>query len=70
MESRLNFFPFLTDNFAHRAAVRKAIANDKEWQEKFISPVLPFLEKQYNEIVYLVPWCELGKPPQEGGEHC
>ncbi|XP_059580570.1 protein NipSnap homolog 3A [Alligator mississippiensis] len=55
------------DNFAHRAAVRKAIANDKEWQEKFISPVLPFLEKQYNEIVYLVPWCELGKPPQEGG---
>ncbi|XP_074850711.1 protein NipSnap homolog 3A isoform X1 [Carettochelys insculpta] len=55
------------DNFAHRAEVRRAVANDKEWQEKFISPVLPFLTKQNNEIVYLVPWCEIGKPPKEGG---
>ncbi|XP_038258064.1 protein NipSnap homolog 3A isoform X2 [Dermochelys coriacea] len=55
------------DNFAHRAEVRKAVANDKEWQGKFISPVLPFLNKQNNEIVYLVPWCEIGKPSKEGG---
>ncbi|XP_065405934.1 protein NipSnap homolog 3A isoform X2 [Chrysemys picta bellii] len=55
------------DNFAHRAEVRKAVASDKEWQGKFISPVLPFLNKQHNEIVYLVPWCEIGKPSKEGG---
>uniref|UniRef100_A0A8C0H2G5 NIPSNAP domain-containing protein n=1 Tax=Chelonoidis abingdonii TaxID=106734 RepID=A0A8C0H2G5_CHEAB len=56
------------DNFVHRAEVRKALANDKEWQGKFLSPVLPFLNKQNNEIVYLVPWCEIGKPSKEGGE--
>uniref|UniRef100_A0A8C4VJB0 NIPSNAP domain-containing protein n=1 Tax=Gopherus evgoodei TaxID=1825980 RepID=A0A8C4VJB0_9SAUR len=26
------------DNFVHRAEVRKALANDKEWQGKFLSP--------------------------------
>uniref|UniRef100_A0A8V0YUF7 Nipsnap homolog 3A n=1 Tax=Gallus gallus TaxID=9031 RepID=A0A8V0YUF7_CHICK len=54
------------DNFAHRTAVRHALANDKEWQGKFISPVLPLIEKQHNEVAYLVPWCQLGKPPKEG----
>uniref|UniRef100_A0A8V0YG93 Nipsnap homolog 3A n=1 Tax=Gallus gallus TaxID=9031 RepID=A0A8V0YG93_CHICK len=56
-----------SDNFAHRTAVRHALANDKEWQGKFISPVLPLIEKQHNEVAYLVPWCQLGKPPKEGG---
>ncbi|XP_061310986.1 protein NipSnap homolog 3A [Pezoporus flaviventris] len=55
------------DNFAHRAVVRHALANDKDWQGKFISPALPLIEKQYNEVAYLVPWCQLGKPPKEGG---
>lgn len=62
------FVSCLTDNFAHRTAVRHALANDKEWQGKFISPVLPLIEKQHNEVAYLVPWCQLGKPPKEGGE--
>ncbi|XP_062827582.1 protein NipSnap homolog 3B isoform X1 [Anolis carolinensis] len=53
------------DNFAHRAAVRKALVNDKEWQEK-LSMILPFLHKQHMEITYLVPWCQLGVPPQPG----
>ncbi|XP_062454922.1 protein NipSnap homolog 3A [Rhea pennata] len=55
------------DNFAHRAAVRTAVANDKDWQEKLITPLLTFVEKQHNEVAYLVPWCQLGKPPKEGG---
>ncbi|XP_029861420.1 protein NipSnap homolog 3A isoform X1 [Aquila chrysaetos chrysaetos] len=55
------------DNFAHRTAVRHALANDKDWQGKFISPALPLIEKQHNEVAYLVPWCQLGKPPKEGG---
>ncbi|KAL8202960.1 UNVERIFIED_CONTAM: Protein NipSnap 3B [Gekko kuhli] len=53
------------DNFAHRAAVRKAIASDKEWQGK-LSAILPLLKKMDMEIAYLVPWCELGTPPKEG----
>uniref|UniRef100_A0A8D0GQZ1 NIPSNAP domain-containing protein n=1 Tax=Sphenodon punctatus TaxID=8508 RepID=A0A8D0GQZ1_SPHPU len=54
------------DTFAHRAAVRKAVASDKEWQGKCISVILPFLDKQNMEIAYLVPWCTLGSPPKEG----
>uniref|UniRef100_A0A8C6ZKU1 NIPSNAP domain-containing protein n=1 Tax=Nothoprocta perdicaria TaxID=30464 RepID=A0A8C6ZKU1_NOTPE len=53
------------DNFAHRTAVRTALANDKDWQGKFISPALTCIEKQHNEVAYLVPWCQLGKPPKE-----
>ncbi|XP_065596812.1 protein NipSnap homolog 3A [Cyrtonyx montezumae] len=55
------------DNFAHRSAVRHALANDKEWQGQFISPALSLIEKQHNEVAYLVPWCQLGKPSKEGG---
>ncbi|XP_053824712.1 protein NipSnap homolog 3A isoform X2 [Vidua chalybeata] len=54
------------DNFAHRTAVWHALANDKDWQGKFISEALPLVEKQHNEVVYLVPWCQLGKPSKKG----
>ncbi|XP_051823042.1 protein NipSnap homolog 3A [Antechinus flavipes] len=54
------------DNFAHRARVREALAKDEEWQEKYISPNLPLMVQQKNEIAYLVPWCKLEKPPKEG----
>ncbi|XP_030322568.1 protein NipSnap homolog 3A isoform X2 [Calypte anna] len=54
------------DNFAHRTSVRHALANDKDWQEKFLSKALPLIEVQHNEVAYLVPWCQLGKPPKEG----
>ncbi|XP_048359773.1 protein NipSnap homolog 3B-like isoform X2 [Sphaerodactylus townsendi] len=53
------------DNFAHRAAARKAVVSDKEWQEK-LSAILPLLKTQDMEIAYLVPWCKLGTPPGEG----
>ncbi|XP_048194355.1 protein NipSnap homolog 3A-like [Perognathus longimembris pacificus] len=53
------------DNFAHRTAVRKALAEDKNWQEQFLLPNLPLIDKQESEITYLVPWCKLGKPPKE-----
>ncbi|GAB1288514.1 Nipsnap homolog 3A [Apodemus speciosus] len=54
------------DNYAHRAAVYKALAKDKEWQERFLIPNLPFIDKQESEITYLVPWCKIGTPPKEG----
>ncbi|XP_062985203.1 protein NipSnap homolog 3B-like [Elgaria multicarinata webbii] len=53
------------DNFAHRAAVRKVVLNDKEWQEK-LPAIFALLNKQHMEIAYLVPWCELGIPPKQG----
>ncbi|KAM6169809.1 protein NipSnap homolog 3A-like [Rhynchocyon petersi] len=54
------------DNFAHRTKVRKALAEDKEWQEKFLIPNLFHIDVQEFEIAYLVPWCKIEKPPKEG----
>ncbi|XP_020027634.1 protein NipSnap homolog 3A-like isoform X2 [Castor canadensis] len=54
------------DNFAHRAAVRKALAKDKVWQEQFLIPNLALIDKQESEIAYLVPWCKIEKPPKNG----
>ncbi|XP_050617825.1 protein NipSnap homolog 3B isoform X1 [Macaca thibetana thibetana] len=54
------------DNFAHRAEVRKALANCKEWQEQSIIPNLAHIDKQETEITYLIPWSKLEKPPKEG----
>lgn len=54
------------DSFAHRSAVRSKLAQDKSWQENFISRALPMIDQQDNEIAYLVPWCKLQKPEKEG----
>ncbi|KAJ6669488.1 hypothetical protein lerEdw1_000036, partial [Lerista edwardsae] len=53
------------DNFNHRAGVRKALAQDTEWQDR-LSAILPLVYKQEMEIAYLVPWCQLGTPPKPG----
>ncbi|XP_017732218.1 PREDICTED: protein NipSnap homolog 3B isoform X1 [Rhinopithecus bieti] len=55
-----------SDNFAHRAEVRKALANCKEWQELSIIPNLAHIDKQETESTYLIPWSTLEKPPKEG----
>ncbi|XP_021116854.1 protein NipSnap homolog 3A isoform X5 [Heterocephalus glaber] len=54
-----------SDNFAHRTAVRKALAKDKEWQEQFLIPNLVLIDKQESEITYLVPWCKIERPAKE-----
>lgn len=59
------FSSFLIDNFAHRAAVRKALAQDTEWQDR-LSAILPLVYKQDMEIAYQVPWCQLGTSPKPG----
>lgn len=55
-----------TDSYAHRARVRAAVAADPQWQEQFISKVLPMLVSQEVEAVYLVPWSEIQKPAKKG----
>ncbi|XP_032745823.1 protein NipSnap homolog 3B-like isoform X2 [Rattus rattus] len=64
---RLNtvFHIWKYDSYAQRAAVYKALAKDNDWQERFLIPNLPFIDKQESEITYLVPWCKLGTPPKE-----
>ncbi|XP_041041335.1 protein NipSnap homolog 3A isoform X1 [Carcharodon carcharias] len=54
------------DSYKERAAVREALANNKDWQQNYISKMLPMLLNQTSEIVYMVPWAELRKPPKKG----
>ncbi|KAM9330664.1 protein NipSnap homolog 3A-like [Gastrophryne carolinensis] len=54
------------DSFAHRLAVRAKLSQDTNWQESYISKAMPMVDKQHNEVAYLVPWCKLQKPEKEG----
>ncbi|XP_007890213.1 protein NipSnap homolog 3A [Callorhinchus milii] len=54
------------DNYSQRSGVRAALAKEKEWQENYISKMLPMLVNQSNEVNYMVPWSKLIKPPKEG----
>ncbi|KAG8455078.1 hypothetical protein GDO86_001340 [Hymenochirus boettgeri] len=54
------------DNFAQRAAVRAKLSQDRDWLDKYLLKVLPMMDKQDNEVTYLVPWCKLQKPEKEG----
>ncbi|KAM4050177.1 protein NipSnap homolog 3A-like [Anomaloglossus baeobatrachus] len=53
------------DSFTHRTAVRSKLAQDKSWKENYISKALPMMDKQDNEIAYLLPWCKLEIPEKE-----
>ncbi|XP_018615098.1 protein NipSnap homolog 3B-like [Scleropages formosus] len=54
------------DSYAHKAAVRAAVASDPQWMEQCISKVLPMLTSQDLEAAYLIPWCKIEKPPKKG----
>ncbi|XP_075450767.1 protein NipSnap homolog 3A-like isoform X2 [Ascaphus truei] len=54
------------DSFAQRAAVRSKLSQDRDWQDKYISKAIAMVDKQDNEVAYLVPWCKLQKPEKEG----
>ncbi|KAM8960541.1 protein NipSnap homolog 3A-like [Pelodytes ibericus] len=54
------------DSFAQRIAVRAKLSQDKDFTEKYIAKALPMMEKQDNEIAYLVPWCKLQKSEKAG----
>lgn len=62
----LLYFSLFIESFAQRAAVRTALTKDQEWQEKYMSHMLPLLDKQENEITYLVPWCAFGSTEKDG----
>ncbi|XP_029021289.1 protein NipSnap homolog 3A [Betta splendens] len=55
------------DSYAQRAAVRAALARDPSWVSEYLASMLPMLNSQENEVVYLVPWSSLHNPPQQGG---
>ncbi|XP_053558601.1 protein NipSnap homolog 3A [Bombina bombina] len=54
------------DSFAHRTEVRTKLFQDKDWLDKYISKAIPMVDKQDNEIVYLVPWCKMQTPEKQG----
>ncbi|XP_067886785.1 protein NipSnap homolog 3A isoform X2 [Heterodontus francisci] len=54
------------DSYMERSAVRAALTKDKEWQQNYISKMLPMLLGQTSEIVYQVPWAKLKAPPKKG----
>lgn len=47
------------DDFNHRANVRKALAEDEEWTEKFVSVAFKYFDKQENSILHLPGWCTM-----------
>uniref|UniRef100_A0A672GZM2 Protein NipSnap homolog 3A-like n=1 Tax=Salarias fasciatus TaxID=181472 RepID=A0A672GZM2_SALFA len=55
------------DSYSQRAGVRAAVAQDPSWVSDFLSKAIPMLTSQDNAVAYLVPWCTLRRPPQEGG---
>ncbi|CAN9514566.1 unnamed protein product [Ophioblennius macclurei] len=55
------------DSYFQRAGVRAALAQDPSWVSDYLSKAIPMLTSQDNAVTYLVPWCSLQKPPQEGG---
>lgn len=54
------------DDYAHRRNVRKALAEDEEWQNKFLKKVSPMWMDQKNSIMMLLPWSQLILPSQPG----
>uniref|UniRef100_UPI00398EEF63 protein NipSnap homolog 3A isoform X2 n=1 Tax=Pristiophorus japonicus TaxID=55135 RepID=UPI00398EEF63 len=53
-------------SYADRAGVRAALAKEQEWQQNYISKMLPMLVNQASEIAYLVPWVEISTVPKGG----
>ena len=47
---------FSKDNYAHRASVRKALSQDKEWLETYVKEAFPCIDKQSNVTLSLLPW--------------
>ncbi|XP_053321853.1 protein NipSnap homolog 3A-like [Spea bombifrons] len=53
------------DNFTQRTTVRANLSQDADFMN-YIAKAFPMLDKQDNEIAYLVPWCKLQKPEKPG----
>ncbi|XP_054714127.1 protein NipSnap homolog 3A-like [Uloborus diversus] len=54
------------DDHEHRAEVRKALANDTEWQKDYISHVAPMWISQKNATMMLLPWSLITFPSKSG----
>ena len=64
----VNLFLFSADNFAHRTAVRAALAEDSHWQESYFQKITKMMWKQDNVILKAIPDVPLlTEPRKEGG---
>lgn len=54
------------DDLDHRANVRKNLASDKDWQEKYISKAMPRVSSQTNSVIIPFSWSPLVQPTKDG----
>nr|XP_061813055.1 protein NipSnap homolog 3B-like [Nerophis lumbriciformis] len=55
------------ESYAHRTAVRSALAQDERWMNEYIVHAMPMLARQDNRVVALLPWSSISAPPRLGG---
>ncbi|XP_078253003.1 protein NipSnap homolog 3A isoform X2 [Rhinoraja longicauda] len=53
-------------SYKERTAVREALSKEKDWQQNYISKMLPMLNSQISEVTYLVPWAQMHTPSKSG----
>ncbi|XP_031565523.1 protein NipSnap homolog 3A-like [Actinia tenebrosa] len=55
------------DSYSQRTEVRKALSQDKKWQNEFVVHFMPMVLKQENVIMKAAPWYEMQKYLSTGG---
>ncbi|XP_072114296.1 protein NipSnap homolog 3A isoform X1 [Mobula birostris] len=53
-------------SYKERTAVRKALEDEKDWQQHYISKMVSLVTKQTSEVTYLVPWAQMYTPSKPG----
>ncbi|XP_032874105.1 protein NipSnap homolog 3A-like isoform X3 [Amblyraja radiata] len=46
-------------SYKERTAVRRSLMQEKDWQQNYISKMMPMLNHQISEVTYLVPWAQM-----------
>ncbi|KAJ8303232.1 hypothetical protein KUTeg_019628 [Tegillarca granosa] len=52
--------------YDHRAAVRQALAQDKEWVQNYFSKIKPWMPRQDNMLMQQLTNCNLNQPELKG----
>ncbi|XP_041375886.1 protein NipSnap homolog 3A-like [Gigantopelta aegis] len=55
------------DDLSHRARVRKALSEDKDWMSGYLNKVLPMFRFQTNTLMTLAPGCKMASEVKPGG---
>ncbi|XP_032874103.1 protein NipSnap homolog 3A-like isoform X1 [Amblyraja radiata] len=53
-------------SYKERTAVRRSLMQEKDWQQNYISKMMPMLNHQISEVTYLVPWAQMHTSSKPG----